>query len=304
MNLVSVVIPVFNVEKYVRECVISFLNQSFKEFELIFVDDASSDKTVEIIKTFDDERIRIFSIEKSSAANARNFGLSKAKGKWDVFFDGDDFCNNKFLEKMYAKAEKFDCDMVICASAEYIEKKQKISRHRSAHTLKSIDDKYQNSANSLHEINNNSLLEFVEPWNKIYKKEFLLQNDIKFPSILCAEDTPFSYKALLCAKKISFIKDELVFIRRRKSSLSFSTHKNWINYFYAYNEADKIVFKYKYFDDIKEAYCDRKINTFSYFYKKAGILNKIPYLMKAFKVINDVNKTINKNKYSFLDIIF
>ncbi len=304
MSLVSVVIPVFNVEKYVRECVISFLNQSFKDFELIFVDDASSDKTVDIIKSFDDERIRIFSIEKSSAANARNFGLSKTNGKWIIFFDGDDFCNNKFLEKMHNKAEEFDCDMVICASAEYIEKKKKISRHRIAHTLKNIDDKYQNSANSLHEISNNSLLEFVEPWNKIYKKEFLIENNIKFPPVLCAEDTPFSYKALLCAKKISFVKEELVFIRRRKSSLSFSTNKNWINYFYAYEESDKIVFEYPHFDEIKEAYFERKIDTFSYFYKKAGILNKIPYLIKTFKVINNANETIGKNKYSLFSIIF
>ncbi len=303
MVKVSVIIPAYNVEKYIKECIGSFLNQTFSDFELILVDDGSKDKTLETIKTFNDNRIFVYSIENSGAGQARNFGLNKAKGKWVVFFDGDDFCNKTFLEKMVSKAEGTDCDIVICASAEYIEKKKKITRHRKAHTLEWADEKFLNFTGDLHRINGigkNPLMEFVEPWNKIYKKDFLLSNNIKFPKILCAEDTPFSYEALVKAGKISFVKDELVYIRRRPKSLSFSTNKNWINYFYAYELADDIVFGYKYFDEIKETYFERKINTYRYFYKKAGVLNKIPYFLKFLAEIKKTNKILKSNRYSIL----
>ncbi len=304
MSLVSVIIPVYNLEKYIKNCVNMFLNQTYSDFELIFVDDASCDNTLKILKSFNDSRIKIFSNKKSSAAQARNFGLKNAKGKWIIFFDGDDICENYFLEKMVKKAENFDCDIVICASNEFIERKQKFSYHRTSHLLETVDNALQNNALNLHQINNNSLLELVEPWNKIYKKDFLISNNIKFPAIKNAEDLPFSCNVLLSAKKISFVKEILVSRRIRKSSISFSADRNWINYFKAYKMADEIVFCYEYFSEIKEAYLDRKIRTYAYFYKKVGILNKIPYLLKFYSEIKNTNCILKTNKYNILNYLF
>ncbi len=307
MSSISIIVPVFNVEKYIKECIISLLNQTFKDFELIFVDDNSSDNTVNIIKSFKDERIKILKNEGKGAGCARNLGLKNAAGKWIIFYDGDDFCKSDYLEKMVKKAENINLDILICATAEFIEKKHKISRHRISHTLTNLDEKFVNGVYNLHQIIKNgeiSILEMIEPWGKIYKKDFLISNNIMFPKILCAEDTPFLYKALFLAQKISFIKDELVYIRRRPSSLSFSTNKNWINYFLAYELADEIIKKYEYFEDIIEFYLDRKFNTLKYFYKKVGILFKIPYLLKFKKQINFDNKTLGKNKYSVLKVLF
>lgn len=306
MVKVSVIIPTYNVEKYISECLNSFLGQTFADFEIIIVDDGSKDKTLDIVKNFQDKRIKIFSIKNSGAGVARNFGLNKANGKWVIFFDGDDFCDKTFLEKMISKAESTDCDIAICASAEYIEKKREISRKRSAHAFKWFTDELANYTGSLHHANETvkaALIEFVEPWNKIYKREFLTLNNIRFPEILCAEDTPFAYEVLLKADRISFIGEELVYIRRRAKSLSFSTSKNWINYFIAYKLADDMVFGYKYFDEIKELYLDRKIDTYKYFYKKAGILNKIPYFLKFLNEINSANKILKTNRYSILKAI-
>lgn len=305
MSLVSVIIPVYNLEKYIKECLLSFLSQSFKDFELIFVDDASSDNTAEIIKSFTDERIKLFEIEKSNAGCARNYGLKVACGKWVVFFDGDDFCSEFFLEKMVQKAEKTDADVVICASAEYFEKNGKISRHRYSHTLKWVDEGLENFTGSLVQAKNNQILELMEPWNKIYSRKFLLSNDIKFQEITNSNDTLFSHNVLLKAEKIAFLKDELVYTRRgRKSSLSFSANKNWKNYFLAYNEADKLVFNYKYFDDIKEAYFDRKFRAYKYFYKKTGVLNKLPYLFMFINEMKTANNILNKEKYTLFKILF
>lgn len=304
MSLVSVIIPVYNLEKYIKGCVKMFQNQTYADFELIFVNDGSTDKSLEILKSFDDSRIKIFNVEKSNAGMARNFGLNKANGKWIIFFDGDDICKNTFLEKMVKKAEEFDTDVAICASNEYIEKKQKFSNHRVSHLLETIDDSLQNCAKNLHEIKDNTLLELAEPWNKIYKKEFLISNGIKFPNLPNSEDLPFAYQVLLNAEKISFVKEILVSRRIRKSSISFSADKNWINYFKAYVLADKIVFDYEYLDEIKQAYLDRKFRTYAYFYKKVGILNKIPYLLKLNSEIKNANGILKTNKYNILNYLF
>ncbi len=299
--MISVIIPVYNLEKYIKTCVNMFLNQTYSDFELIFVNDASNDNSLEILKSFDDPRIKIFTVEKLYAGGARNFGLKQAKGEWIIFFDGDDICKDTFFEKMVKKAQDTNSDIVICASNEFIEKKQKFSNHRAAHLLKSIDE---NLSGNLHNIKNTSLIELVEPWNKIYKKDFLISNNIKFPEIKCAEDLPFSCEVLIKADKISFVKDILVSRRIRKASVSFKADNNWKNYFKAYKMADEIVFEYKYFDEIKEAYFDRKINTFAYFYKKVGILNKIPYLLKFISEIKNSNTVLKANKYNILNYLF
>jgi len=385
VNLISVVIPLYNVEKYVKQCAECFLRQSFKDFELIFVDDFSSDNTLEIVKNIKkitkDNRIKIFANKKSNAGAARNFGLSKAKGKWVIFFDGDDFCTDDFLEKMYKKAELFDCDAVICASLEFSEKKQKFLDHRKSHTFVNLDDRLENCAKNLHEISllgvlpngcgsvesgsaecaenhsipcetnllrpkretiplcrrgkirketapmgpdtassgpdaisigpdtqetaENPFLSLIEPWNKIYKKEFLEKNNIKFPeNLLCGEDTPFSYEVLFKAQKISFIKEKLVFIRRRKASLSFTTNRNWKSYFEAYDISDKIALEYKYFDEIKDAYFRRKFQALKYFYGKTGILNKIPCLLMLYFEIEKTNKLLNCRRFSLFHLLF
>lgn len=316
MSLVSVIVPVYNLEKYIKECVISLLNQSFKDFELIFVDDGSRDGTVEIIKSFNDKRIKVFKNDKKGAGLARNFGLSKALGKWVVFFDGDDFCNGKYLEKLVLCAENNEVDVAICGALEYSEKKKRFRKGKITHTLEYLDDEAKCFAKSFYEWCDiqakgdkfgrscgDMLLDLAEPWNKIYRREFLIQNKLEFASLPCSEDLPFAYSVLFCAKKISLIKENLVFIRKRPSSLSYSTNKNWINYFLAYEITDKIAFEYPYFDKIKEAYCDRKFRTYKYFYKKAGVLN-FPYFLKFMNEIKRINDILKEQRYNVFKALF
>ena len=315
MSLISVIIPVYNLEKYIKECVISLLNQSFKDFELLFVDDGCDDKTVEIIKSFKDDRIKVLKNDKKGAGCARNFGLSKALGDWVFFFDGDDFCNENYLEKLYMKAKKEDADVAICGAVEYSEKKKRFIKGKISHTLEFLDDEFKDCTKSLYDWCNipakddlecscgDMLLELAEPWNKIYKRNFLIQNRLEFADLPCSEDLPFAYGVLFNAKKISFVKENLVFIRRRPSSLSFTTGKNWINYFLAYEMTDKIAFAYAHFDKIKDAYFDRKIRTYKYFCKKAGVLN-FPYFLKFMNEIKRTNDILKEKRYNVFKALF
>ena len=117
--LISVVIPLYNAEKYVRECIISLLAQTFQDFEVIFVDDCSTDNSVAIVESYAPKfggRLTLAKMEKNSGSGAlpRNKGLSLAKGEYIQFLDADDTLIPTALEELYTLAKEYDADVVYC----------------------------------------------------------------------------------------------------------------------------------------------------------------------------------------------
>lgn len=108
----SVIVPVYNVEKYLKECIESILKQTYENFELIIVNDGSTDSSVDVIKSFDDKRIRFFDCTNSGVAVARNFGISKCTGDYFIFVDSDDTINEHLLEKIKKVLDKEKVDLV------------------------------------------------------------------------------------------------------------------------------------------------------------------------------------------------
>ena len=121
---VSVIIPVYNTENYLRECLDSVLAQTLREIEVICVDDGSTDNSLNILKEYQnkDTRIVVLTQENRSAGAARNYGLSIAKGKYLSFLDSDDFFDKELLRKAYKNAEKNNADIVVYKFKRYNEK--------------------------------------------------------------------------------------------------------------------------------------------------------------------------------------
>ena len=115
MPEVSIIIPVYNNEKYIEKCIHSVLNQTFGELEIIAVNDGSTDESGKILKNLEREDVRIILLEQNNqgVAAARNLGVKKSTGKYITFVDGDDYLKNDYIEKMYDLAEKESLDMVI-----------------------------------------------------------------------------------------------------------------------------------------------------------------------------------------------
>lgn len=195
MTDISIIVPIYNAEKYLNKCIKSLINQTKEELEFILVNDGSTDSSEEIIKTYKDKRIKYFKNKNQGIGKTRNFGIEKATGKYIMFLDSDDYLNTHACEELFNKAEKEKLDLVInnfYRVEEESEKEEII--------------KIPEFENTTLKENKNLLLDVnLAPWNKLYKASLLKNNKIKFVEDLKYEDAPFVIEAMDKAKKIGHI---------------------------------------------------------------------------------------------------
>lgn len=187
---ISIIVPIYNAEKYLNKCIDSIINQSKKELEIILINDGSTDNSENIIKKYADKRIKYFKNKNQGIGKTRNFGIEKATGKYIMFLDSDDFLELNACEKMFEKVEKDKLDIVICDYYRYFDNGNK------------EEVKLPNFKNSSLKDNPDIICEHLSPWAKIYKTDLIKKNNIKFVENLKYEDAPFVIEALDCAKKI------------------------------------------------------------------------------------------------------
>ena len=218
MAQVSIILPVYNVEPYLRQCLDSIIKQTFKDFEILVINDCSLDNSLQIIKEYQqkDSRIILFNMPTNRGlSNARNEGIKLAKSKYIVFVDSDDWVRKDYLEFLFNNIEKRDCDVFSAGFISYNNQTSKYTHNKYSHlTLKAKSNK--------------TLILFPSTnctiWNKIYKRDFLLKNNLFFVLKTC-EDCLFFYKLMLCKPKIIFTNEPIYFYRiARKESLTYSLY--------------------------------------------------------------------------------
>ena len=111
---ISIIVPIYNAEKYLNKCLDSLINQTKKELEFVLINDGSTDKTDSIIKNYNDKRIKYFKNKNQGIGKTRNFGISKSSGKYIMFLDSDDYLKKEACEILYKKAITTNSDLVIC----------------------------------------------------------------------------------------------------------------------------------------------------------------------------------------------
>ncbi|MCI6191164.1 MAG: glycosyltransferase [Clostridium sp.] len=229
--MVSIIIPVYNVEEYIEECLKSILNQTYKDIELLIVDDGSTDNSIKIIKRYESkfEKIKIFTQKNKGASEARNLALKYAIGEFILFIDSDDFLEPTMIEKMVNKAEKYNSDVTICGYCLYYSKdnvKNKIFTYGT-------EKKDNLSPLEVVDMMLNYKLQ-GQPWNKLFKKDILINNKFAFESGRYIEDIFPIFKIILKSNNISFIDEPLYYYRQRiTSSMNEKSKKLADDYFYA-----------------------------------------------------------------------
>lgn len=198
--LFSVIVPVYNVEKYIDECIQSIINQTYQEFELILIDDGSTDKSLQICMKYaeKDKRVKVFHQENSGPSVARNKGIKNAKGQYLIFVDGDDFFINQHdLQNIYRIISKEEKDCYLAPIKYYID--NKLSEHEKFRI-----DKFLACENIYKELVQSNQFS-VSPCLKILKKDLVLKYKIFFMEGILCEDVVWSLHLFRHAFTIGYI---------------------------------------------------------------------------------------------------
>ncbi len=214
---VSVILPVYNVEKYIRRCLDSLVNQDCNcSYEIIIINDGTKDNSMEIISEFESKYdcISVFSQENSGLSAARNRGIAEAKGKYIALVDSDDFVEPQYISAMYELAEKYDADIVQCRYRNYFEKSRSSMNILLSHR-NGVADGEKALGNLIADVTVRSYA-----WNKLYKRSIFIDNDIKYPDRRLFEDMMTTPKLFSHAKKVAFTREVLYNYCHRSDSIT------------------------------------------------------------------------------------
>lgn len=222
-DLVSIIVPVYNLEKYIGRCIASVINQTYLKIEIIIIDDGSTDKTGEICEKYARERDNIKLIHKKNegVSKARNIGIEFAKGEYITFLDGDDYLENDAIENMLKITKKENSDITICNVRDINENGQVLGQKP---ILK--ENFLMTKVEALEELMNEIYFNSV-CWAKIYKKE--LFNNIKFnEKTTIGEDLEVLYKIFYKCNKIVYTsKIGYVWLDRNDSVTKQEYNEEW-----------------------------------------------------------------------------
>ena len=245
MKKVSIIIPAYNIEQYIEECLESIINQTYKNIQIIIINDGSTDKTLDICSSIKDNRIEIINQKNGGISVARNEGLKKANGEYFLFVDGDDILDTKAVEILVEMIEKSKADLAICGHEKFI------SQYR--------DDTYMSSNNRIYTPKEyfKEILSFRQntyAWGTLIKKKY--KNILKFPEKDYFEDLGTMYQLYKQAKSIVYNHVSLVKYRQNPCSIVHTYKEKKVTDYVKYGNRMCENIKDKYFD-LKE-----KCNTY------------------------------------------
>lgn len=206
MPKVSVIVPIYNVEKYLEKCINSLLSQTLEDIQIILVNDGSKDNSGNIAKEYEkNNKDRVIYVEKENGglSDARNYGLKYATGDFIAFLDSDDYIEKNAYEEMYNKVIEENADYVEC---DFIwEFPNKIR----------VDKQYPYK-------NKKEMLSFVRvvAWNKLIKRHLIIDNNLEFPKGLRYEDVEFTYKLIPFINKFAYVDKSFIHYVQREGSIA------------------------------------------------------------------------------------
>ena len=259
---VSVILPVYNVEAYLDQCLKSITEQTLKDIEIICVDDESPDNSYEIMKwyAFIDERITILRQKNQGAGAARNYGYSIATGEYLSFLDSDDFFEPDMLEVAYREAVKKDIDIIIFGCNLYDNQKKSYSEApwvlRKALLPESNPFHYKEVKKKIFNIGNGWA------WDKLFRKRLLDNNpDLRFQTLRTTNDMYFVFLAYIKANGIYHIDNVLAHQRiNRKGSLSVTREKSWDCFYYALTALKQRLEEMHVFEEVEQSFVNWALN--------------------------------------------
>ncbi len=217
-ELISVIVPIYNVEKYIGKCVDSLINQTYKNIEIILVDDGSPDKCGAICDKYavQDKRIKVIHKKNGGLSDARNYGIDVAKGDYILLIDSDDYVNLEIVEFLYNDLKKNNADISTCLPITFYEDSENILDNSQNYNI--VLDTEQALENLMYTKDVT-----VNAWGKLYKKK--LFDNVRYPKGKLYEDVATAYLLFANTKKVSINTKKMYYYRVRKGSIIKSKFK-------------------------------------------------------------------------------
>lgn len=224
MAEISIIVPVYNVSEYINQCIESLINQTFKDIEIIVIDDCGQDNSIIKVKKLakTDKRIKIiYNKTNQGLAEARNIGLKHVTSEYVGFLDSDDWVAPNFYEKLYKDIKQYNADIAIGNVLYYRKEQYSLSNEfvgqwnfrKSKKIITSPKEKQFN-------------IYACACWNKLYKTSLFKDYNLKYPKGLKIEDVPITTITTILAKKIVLVKDAILYYRQREGSIMKCAKKN------------------------------------------------------------------------------
>ncbi len=264
---ISVILPVYNQERYLKQCLDSVMDQTFRDIEILCVDDGSTDTTPKILADYagKDTRIRLFQQPHRGAGAARNLGLSMANGDFLVFWDSDDWFETEALESMYLKIIRQHADICVCGVRKYDDQtscsQPAYSYLRTGYLPHAPVFCIQDIPSHIFNFTTNV------PWNKMFRRSFILEQNISWQELMRSNDTLFVMEALACAKKICVVNQQLINYRcNNPKSLMGSVSAQPLCVCQAYQAAFTELTNRKILTDpgVQTSFCNKALDTLVY----------------------------------------
>ena len=311
---ISVIIPIYNAEEFLEECLDSILNQTLHDMEVICVDDGSNDRSVEILNSYikKDERIKVIERENQGAGTARNHGLANAKGEYLSFLDADDFFESDMLESAYQEAVRTNADVCVFDADLFNHTTKRYQKCTWAFRKQYFPS--EQPFNPKSEMVRGNLFRMFNgwPWDKLFKREYIQRINIEYQNLRTTNDMFFVFIGLARARRIVTVDKVLAHQRIEvKTSLSRTRAKSWDCFYTALLAMQEELKKCGLYEIYEKAFVNWAVN-FSLWQLKTmsgDVFIKTYELLKTegFEKLDitrhDRNYFYNKNEYSqFLSI--
>lgn len=211
---VSIIVPVYNVEKYLVNCMESMVNQTLEEIEIIVVNDGSPDNSIVILEEYErkyPQKVRVFTTENRGVSHARNYGLDRAVGEFVMFVDSDDFIELHMVETLYNKAIADGNDLVMCARNNVYEVEGKADLKKKEMKIFSVNQNFKMSERKFEMVHASPF-----PWDKLFKRSLL--EGIRFPEGIRFEDLVVAFEVVAMAENIGIVPEPLYNYRKTTQS--------------------------------------------------------------------------------------
>jgi len=299
---VSVIIPVYNVEKYLEQCLLSVINQTLDDIEIICVDDGSTDNSSNILKDYSkkDSRVKVIRQKNAGLGAARNTGLKYVKGEYISFIDSDDWFDEKALEHLYFEAVSKDTDIIIFKMKTFNEDTGEVS-NTFYYDLSAVSEYFTNSTYNYRDFGKKFFEMTVNAYNKLYKRDFLERINLKFPEGYIFEDHTFFFESMLNAKKVLLSDNYFIFRRIRDDSIITSYDRRYFDAIPITNKILDIFKKYDLFEDYKMELINHKLMIIELTYEDIDNEYKEEYLTFIKNDFKKSFKNYSADIESFID---